>query len=34
MGRRGRLRAYELFSIERTVRKIESVYEEILQKRR
>ena len=34
MGRRGRQRAYELFSIERTARKIESIYEEILQRQR
>jgi len=33
MGRRGRQRAYDLFSIERTARKIESVYDEILQAR-
>ena len=33
MGRRGRQRANELFSIERTARKIESVYDDILQKR-
>lgn len=32
MGRRGRRRANEYFSIERTARKIESVYDEILQK--
>jgi glycosyltransferase involved in cell wall biosynthesis len=31
MGRRGRLRAQEHFSIERTARKIESVYDQILQ---
>ena len=30
MGRRGRQRADELFSIERTVRKVESVYDEML----
>ena len=31
MGRRGQLRAHEHFSIERTARKIESVYDQILQ---
>ena len=34
MGRRGRQRAHEMFSIEQTARKIEAVYDEVLKTRR